>query len=131
MEKQEQINKFKEEYGESKNGNFFICDTIGVPHPYCIGSRHVAHAADHFSGMLGKPAIESAEKHGIKCGVKGCNLSYAEHETALLICCKKEIKIDENTVNPELHEWLMKIKDKVDSEKKYVGFSFIKSSDWI
>lgn len=124
-----QIIKFKDEYGESKNGNFFICDTIGIPHPYCIGPRHVDHTADHFGGILGAAAIESGEKIGITCAMKGCNLSYAEHEQTLLVCCKKELQI-ENKTNPELHEWLLTIKDKIELEKKYAGFSFIRYSHW-
>jgi hypothetical protein len=116
--------EFEKEYSKSENGNFYIVDSIGVPHPYCIGSRHVAHAADHHMGMLDQYAIKSAEKLGIKCQVRGCNLSYEQHEQALLICCKKDLKSNDK-INPELHKWLLSIKDKVDSEKKYAGFSFI------
>jgi len=119
-----EIIEFEKEYGKSENGNFYICDTIGIPHPYCIGSRHVTHAADHFGGMLGQDAIESAEKQGIRCCTKGCNLSYAEHEQALLVACKEELQIDGKT-NPELNKWLLTVKNKIGPTGKYAGFAFI------
>lgn len=55
-----------EKYGESECGNFKVIDTIGVPHPYCIGPKHVGWASDHWNGMLGKDAILDAEEHGAK-----------------------------------------------------------------
>ena len=118
--------KFKGEYGTSEYGNFTIIDTIGIPHFYCIGPRHVIYASDHFSGMLGKAAIEEAEKHGITCAVKGCNLSYGEHETALLVECKANMVIpgSKNEACPELHNYLLKIKNEA-TRNGYTGFAFL------
>jgi hypothetical protein len=114
-------------YGESEHGNFFVKDTIGVPHPYCIGPKHVAHAADHFGGMLGKEAIRDAEKHGARCDICKGKLSYDAHETALLIACKAELKDESGTANPELHAFLLKCKPMCEADK-YAGFAFVKES---
>ena len=128
-EMNEKQKEFLNEYGQSENNNFYIVDSIGVPHPYMIGAKHIKHAADHFSGLLGKEAIESGEKIGITCEMPGCNLTHAEHGQALLVACKEEISIN-NKANPELHKWMLTIKDKIELEKKYVGFSFIREADY-
>jgi hypothetical protein len=55
--------------GQITNVNF-------KPHPYCIGDRHLKHS----DGIISASSIENMEKyHKVKCGVKGCNLKYAEH----------------------------------------------------
>lgn len=113
------------EYEQSEHGNFKVIDTIGVPHPYMIGPKHVTHAADHFGGLLSKEAIEDGEKRGIHCAQWGCKLSYEKHETALLIGCLQEIKGENNKVNPELHAYLLKIKDECE-KNGYAGFAFQK-----
>jgi hypothetical protein len=117
-------------YGKSKEGNFQVIDTIGVPHPYCITPKHVAYASDHFNGMLGKEAIIEAEKYGkAVCDIcKGINrkdyskpiLTYDQHEQALLVNCKVNM-----AKNEELHAYLMGIKDLATKEH-YAGFAFKK-----
>ena len=124
--------KWKGEYGQSKSGNFFIIDTIPVPHPYCITPRHVAVASDQYSGILGDAAIEGAEKQGAKCDI--CRernkrhgdpvLSFKDHKTALLVGCKAELKGNDGKVNEELHEWLLSIKDEA-TRHDYAGFAFL------
>lgn len=120
-------NKY-EKYGKSSNGNFYAMDTIVNPHPYMITEHHVGWASDKHGGILDSTAIESCEKNGHGCGMKGCNLPYDKHENVLLIACKHPLKVksdstDEEMVNPELHEWLMAIKDQV-TKDKYIGFAF-------
>ena len=44
--------KLKARYGASEQGNFAVIDTIGVPHPYMIGPKHVAYASDFRGGIL-------------------------------------------------------------------------------
>jgi len=109
----------KGEYGQSEHGNFKVIDTIGVPHPYCITERHVRIAADKFHGVLSDEAIRAVEKGVAKCGVKGCNLSYDEHETALLIECRQDIQD-----NDELHQYLLAVKDEAEANH-YAGFAFL------
>jgi len=111
-------------YGTSAQGNFYIKDTIGVPHPYCITAKHVVHAADHFNGRLGEAAIADAEKHGIHCGTPRCQLSYDEHKQGLLVGCKAHLKDEKGEANPELHEWLLKCKELAIADN-IEGFAFL------
>jgi hypothetical protein len=117
------MSDIKGNYGVSKNANFFIKDTIGVPHPYMIGARHVAHAADHYGGMLGKAAIESGEARGIMCKMKNCNLTYAQHETALIVGCKIDVKTDP-VAKKELEKYLKSIVKEAEANG-YAGFAFM------
>jgi hypothetical protein len=99
-----------------------VKDIIGVPHPYCITSRHVAHACDRFSAMLTADAIRSAEKSGARCDICKGKLTYDQHETALLI----EVKFDGELKDaPELQEYLLSIKDMCEADG-HAGFAFIK-----
>lgn len=111
--------ELKARYGQSDGGNFRIVDTIGVPHPYCIGPKHVTYAADHCGGMLGAAAIEAAEKHGAHCCICHGKLAYAAHETALLV----ESKVEELNGNPELHAFLLKCKPLAEADH-FAGFAF-------
>lgn len=119
----------KGSYGESSNGNFKVVDSISVPHPYCITPKHVEVASRDFGGMLGEDAILAAERKGVRCGTKthegNCKLAYYEHEQALLIGCNKELKDEKGEVNPELHRYLLSIKEECE-KNGYVGFAFKK-----
>lgn len=102
---------------------FKIKDTIGVPHPFCITPKHVAHASDNHYGMLGKAVIEELEQKTKKplCGMKGCNLWFHEHKQALLVEVddKRELKDI-----PELHPYLLSIKEQAEQDG-FAGFAFI------
>lgn len=115
----------KGKYPESANGNYKVVDTIGVPHTYCIGKKLLEFTSEHWGGILGAPAIEDAEKHGIYCEIctnkYGTPLSYAEHKQALLIECKGEI----DPVPEELKTYLESIKEECE-KNGYVGFAFMK-----
>jgi hypothetical protein len=120
-------------YPKSEQGNFEVIDTIGVPHPYCITPKHVAVASDDFCGMLGKETIIEAEKRGATCGICRKNakhggkiLSFEEHEQALLVSCKAELKNDKGETNPELHKYLLSIKERA-TKDGFAGFAFKKS----
>jgi hypothetical protein len=125
MNKHYEANKLQERYGKSEKGNFFVRETIGVPHPYCIGPAHVAEAADHHGGMLGTAAIEAAERRGAKCCSCRGKLKFSEHETALLVACKEELK-NGNEVNPELQTYLLQCKSLAE-EDSFAGFAFVKT----
>ena len=108
----------------SKTDLFRVVDSMGVPHPFVIGTKHVVHASDNFSGMLGKEAIKDLEsKKGHSCYMKGCTLMFEEHEQALLV----EVNSDEEliTIQDELNTYLKSIVDLSESEG-YAGFCFIK-----
>lgn len=68
-----------------RTDKFEVIGTIGIPHPYCIGTKHVAYASEHFAGMLTKDAIVEAERNGAKCCTCKGKLSHEEHKQALLI----------------------------------------------
>lgn len=114
-------------FGKSEHGNFYVTDTIGVPHPYCITPKHVAVAADQFGGMLHAEAIEAAEKQGAHCGwgTRGyCTLPYSRHEQALLIECKLALESQQGQ-GTELHKYLLACKAKLDPPDEYAGFAFV------
>ncbi len=120
--------KLAERYGASAQGNFRVIDVIGVPHPYCIGARHVAHATDRFSGILGEAAIRSAEMAGIHCAICKGKLSYDQHEQAALVECK--MSQDELKASPafteELQAYLLCNKAKAEADG-YAGFAFVRA----
>ena len=51
--------KLKERYGSSEFNNYAVVDTIGVPHPFTIGEKHVTHASNYHGGMLGEATCRS------------------------------------------------------------------------
>lgn len=104
---------------EELEGKFTVVEvhTDAVPHPYCVGPKHVAHASDKFGGMLGESAIKDLENHqGPSCCVKGCSLRYEDHETkkALILQPAKDLG------NEEAGKELFKIKSLL-MEKGYEG----------
>lgn len=112
----------KQRYGSSDFGNFSVVDVIGVPHPYCIGPKHVAIASDQFGGMLGEPAILAAEKQGAHCCICKGRLSFHAHERAALVECL----VDPDTrdeFKEELHDYLLKVKPLAEADK-LAGFAF-------
>jgi hypothetical protein len=109
-------------YPPSPSGNFEVIESIGVPHPYCITPKHVGVAADHHGGILGESAIEDAEKRGATCGICKGELSFKEHEQALLIDCK----VDPKSAEKEVQEWLKSLLPEVE-KNGYAGFTFKKS----
>ena len=117
--------ELKKRYGTSENGNFYIEDTIGTPHPFTITHKHVVYAADHCFGILGENAIKQAEAIGIHCGARGCKLTLEEHGKALVVSCKKELKDAAGKTNCELHTYLLACAGKAETDK-YDGFAFVK-----
>lgn len=120
-----QENKFKQ-YGKSKQGNFEVIDTIGVPHAYCITPKHMKYA----NMYLGEAEILEAERHEVYCDIcvhahrkEGKPiLTYKQHEQALLIACYKDFK--EPVYEQELRAYLLENKGLCESEN-YSGFAFI------
>jgi len=101
-----------------KNENFEVIDTIGVPHPYCITPQHVGYASDNFGGQLSPQAIRGGEKAGkCRCGVKGCNLLYDEHEQALVVRCQTK---DEDLTRAYLESIV-----EMCQEDGYAGFTLL------
>lgn len=123
MAKSFKDNELQERYGKSEEGNFFVREIIGVPHPYCITPGHVAEVSDNHGGILGTSAIEAAEKKGVFCGTCRGMLKFKEHETVLLVACKLDFN------RPELRKYLMSVKDKA-TEDGFAGFAFVRDSNY-
>ena len=90
---------------------FSVRDTISIPHTYTVTPKHLQHS----SGMY--LDIDEAESKGAKCGHPGCNLTHAQHETALAISCKSKD-------NDLLHAYLLTIKEQCEKDE-YAGFVFV------
>ena len=90
---------------------FSVRDTIGVPHTYIIGSKHITES----SGMC--LDIQEAESKGAHCMQRGCQLTYAEHETALALNCKSK---DDDL----LHAYLLSIKEQCEKDN-FAGFVLV------
>jgi hypothetical protein len=107
-------------YGTSEHGNFTVIDTIGVPHTFMIGAKHVSYAAEHHHGRLGEETCKV-----IPCAHRGCTLKYREHETALLVECKVPIE-SQSGAGSELHNYLLASKAKAQADGR-AGFAFVKA----
>lgn len=122
------MSSFRGEYGESEHGNFKVVDSIPLDHAFCVTASHIAYAAQHCCGILDEHALEES---GIPCGVKGCQLSPKEHKYALLISGAAELTEPDDVTkpNPELHAYLLKIKDEC-IKNGYEGFAFMRKEDY-
>lgn len=114
-------------FGRSEHGNFGVVDTLGVPHSYCIGAKHIAFAADHAGGILNEDTIERAERAGATCRTCRGNLKWKDHKVALLVACELPMGDPDNAdkVHPELYAYLLACKEKLTSETEYEGFAFV------
>lgn len=93
------------------------------PHPYMIGSQHIAIAADKFGGVLSNEIIKYAEeRHYARCYHKDCLLSFEEHkgEAVVLLMVPRAVPLGEVK---GLHAWLLKAKDTVEG-MNVKGFAF-------
>ncbi len=113
----EKLDKYKLTF--SKDRNYTIIDTIGVPHPYCLTPKHIAYASAYNGGVLTTNAIRESEEHGARCDICKGKLPYDKHEQALVVSCKKEIKL----ANDELWEYLLSLKEQVEKDG-FAGFVF-------
>jgi hypothetical protein len=94
---------------QAPEGSVFTIEKVeklSVPHPYCITPRHVAHAADKFSGRLGDEAIKSAERDGAHCDICKGKYPYEKHEAVNSLIIRVPQNKDLNAV-PGLHAWLL------------------------
>jgi len=115
------------EYGKSKNGNFEVIDTIGVPHSYCITPKHML--PDHMF-MNAETIKEAEETNGAVCDIcRKINkkdyskpiLKYDEHKQALLVACYVDIE----EAKQELTDYLFSNKERAIKDG-YEGFAFMK-----
>lgn len=92
---------------------------VSVPHPYCITPRHVRIAANNFSGILSRDAIEEAEECGIFCDIcreNGNIIPFDKHETLLTLFVLVPKEHQKNLNNcPGLHSYLLSIKQQAET----------------
>jgi hypothetical protein len=112
---------------------FSVIDTIPVPHPYCIGARHLAESKSFYLDI--EEAIEEAERRGARCctckelfrkGKIPKVLTYKEHKQALLIEVRDPEDRDLKEV-PGLQEYLLSIKEQTEKDG-FAGWTFVKGS---
>lgn len=69
-----------------------LCCNYRPSHPFTIGVRHIADAADHHSGMLGRATLEA-----IPCAHRDCNLTLDKHthDVVLVLMPRRSCSKDE------------------------------------
>jgi hypothetical protein len=97
----------------SENNMFSVKSIDNVnhkPHPFLIGAKHVHHASEHHSGMLGTATIEA-----VGCAFKDCTLSYAEHTSDKVLFLQLLRDLTQKKAQKELKGITdMMKKDKID-----------------
>lgn len=102
-----------------------ILKTAGIhevnhrPHPYTVGAKHVAYAADHNSGILSEEICMK-----IQCEHPGCHLPYDEHTSDKTLF----LQLTRDTNNTEANEELLKIKPAL-LENKIDGVAFVDTEE--
>jgi hypothetical protein len=89
-------------------------------HPYTIHPRLVAHAADHFGGMLGEDAIRDFEKKGGHCGYQFCHVPFEDHRSKQVLL----LNLTRNLSNYEAAQALFPLK-KLAEDEGIAGFGFL------
>ena len=90
------------------------------PHPFTIGPKHVAYAADNEGGMLGERTLQK-----IPCAIKGgCSLSYEDHKSDNILF----LQLTRNASEVEANEELIKIKEKL-LELEIDGVAFVDTEE--
>jgi len=87
------------------------------PHPYMVGTRHVAYAANHCGGMLGREVCEK-----IPCAQPGCGASYDNHVSDHVLF----VKAMRDCANKEVAAALFAIKEDMIADG-LDGVAFVKS----
>lgn len=96
-----------------------VTDVNHDPHPFTIGPKHVAHAADNHGGRLGDATLEA-----VSCAVSGCNLSYTEHKSDK-VCF---LQLQRNATNDEANTILKELVDEL-GEDFVDGFAFVETEE--
>ena len=84
MRPQAELDNLESKYAERIRAPYSLAciDEVPDPHPFMVGTAHVAAASDRHGGILGEAALCA---HG--CYVKGCGRPYTAHrwDTILFI----------------------------------------------
>lgn len=89
------------------------------PHPFMIGPKHVAHAADHHMGRLGEETCKL-----IPCAWKGCTSSYEEH-TSDNVCF---LQLRRNATQDEANKIMVSLREHI-GDQLVDGFAFVETEE--
>lgn len=91
------------------------------PHPFTIGPKHVAHAADHHCGKLGDETVKA-----IPCAHRNCGMAYEEHthDTVMAIMLARDATQD------EVREILIQVVDAGLEEDGIDGVIFVRNEPY-
>ena len=87
--------ELKDKYMPLITNPWIIHDVMNVnhrPHPFTIGPKHVAHAADNHGGMLGEATLKA-----IPCAWPKCSEPFEDHVSDRVIA----LKLTRNCTNDE------------------------------
>lgn len=106
----------------SANNIFIVKSITNVnhkPHPFMVGSKHVVHAHDHHSGMLGEATLKA-----IPCAHRGCTSSYDQHthDKVLFLQLTRDVKNNEASLE------LKKLLD-IMAANKIDGIAFVEADE--
>lgn len=91
-------------------------------HPFTIGPRHVAFAADHRCGILTEEAIEAS---GVGCAARGCRSPLSEHKEEI----GAFLRLSRDVKEEDLRRSLLAIKPLAE-ELGIAGFAFLGTEDY-
>jgi hypothetical protein len=89
------------------------------PHPFTVGRKHVAHAAEHNGGILSEEICQE-----LGCAHSKCTVPYDEHESDKVLFLQLRRDAEQLDANEEL----LKIKDKLE-EHKIAGVAFVDTEE--
>lgn len=92
------------------------------PHPYVIGSEHVAHASDNYNGILDERTTET-----LTCAMKGCTLTAKEHTSNLVMAVECNSDFDpDNEEHAKVVTEVLKYAAKHTEDGAIDGFIMVK-----
>ena len=92
------------------------------PHPFMIGSAHVAHAADHHGGMLGEATLSAIGCYWKDDTYGRCGLPYHQHTSDRVLF----VKVIRNCANKDAADALFAIKEMMVTDR-IDGVAFVES----
>ncbi len=115
--------KLKTKYQEKDLTPLKVKDIISInhsPHPFCIGSEHVAFVNTNYSVALGDSCF--SDPAFPTCSMRGCNLPYDAHTCDDVLA----MELTKNATNMEVQIALSNINDEV-TDDGLDGYIFVEN----
>lgn len=120
MTNEEKLKKVEEKFMENDVLKLMSINDVNFrPHPYMIGSKHIAYASDHFGGRLDERTLEK-----VPCAEPGCILSYAEHTSDKVLF----LQLKRNATDKEIHKFVDPLVETL-KELKVDGIAFVETEE--